>query len=128
MAEEPEEPDAGEGAPSARGKNPENLEFWKAARRVIERMEIEFDKALLVLHPAAITASVMRRVLAVLGSALFLVIAPGIVVGLVPWWISKWNVQESVLRLPFKRALGVLLILAGEVAPLWRTEILGATE
>jgi protein-S-isoprenylcysteine O-methyltransferase Ste14 len=55
----------------------------------------------------------MRRALAVLGSALFLVIAPGIVVGLVPWWISKSNVQESVLRFPFTRALGVLLIMAG---------------
>jgi protein-S-isoprenylcysteine O-methyltransferase Ste14 len=55
----------------------------------------------------------MRRALAVLGSALFLVIAPGIVVGLVPWWISKWIVQESALRFPFIRALGVLLILAG---------------
>ena len=48
-----------------------------------------------------------------LGSALFLVIAPGIVVGLVPWWISKWIVQESALRFPFIRAIGFLLILAG---------------
>jgi protein-S-isoprenylcysteine O-methyltransferase Ste14 len=55
----------------------------------------------------------MRRSLAVLGSALFLVLAPGIVVVLVPWWISKWNVQESVLRFPFIRPLGVLLILGG---------------
>ncbi|HET9375300.1 MAG TPA: isoprenylcysteine carboxylmethyltransferase family protein [Chthoniobacterales bacterium] len=56
---------------------------------------------------------VMRGALAVLGSALFLVIAPGIVVILVPWWISRWIVQESVLRIPFIRALGVLLILGG---------------
>jgi hypothetical protein len=55
----------------------------------------------------------MRRALAILGSALFLVIAPGIVVVLVPWWISKWHVQESVLRFPFVRVLGVLLILGG---------------
>ena len=55
----------------------------------------------------------MRRALAILGSALFLVIAPGFVVVLVPWWISKWHVQESVLRLPFVRALGVLLIFGG---------------
>jgi protein-S-isoprenylcysteine O-methyltransferase Ste14 len=55
----------------------------------------------------------MRRALAILGSALFLVIAPGIVVVLVPWWISKWHVQESVLRFPFVRMLGVLLILGG---------------
>jgi hypothetical protein len=37
---------------------------------------------------------VMRRALAVLGSALFLVIAPGVVAVLVPWWISKWIVQD----------------------------------
>jgi protein-S-isoprenylcysteine O-methyltransferase Ste14 len=55
----------------------------------------------------------MRRALAVLGSALFLIIAPGIVVVLVPWCISKWNVQEPALRFPLIRALGVLLILAG---------------
>jgi protein-S-isoprenylcysteine O-methyltransferase Ste14 len=55
----------------------------------------------------------MRRALAILGSALFLVVAPGLVVILVPWWISKWQVQEPVLRFPFVRALGVLLILGG---------------
>ena len=32
----------------------------------------------------------MRKVLALLGSAVFLVIAPGFVAGLVPWWISHW--------------------------------------
>src|SRR5262249_53394130 len=55
----------------------------------------------------------MRRVLAVLGSGLFLVIAPGIVVVLVPWLVSGWNVQELALRFPGIRVLGVLLILAG---------------
>src|SRR5258706_8132382 len=37
--------------------------------------------------------SAMRRVFAVLGSALFLVLAPGIVAGLVPWWISRWRFE-----------------------------------
>jgi len=55
----------------------------------------------------------MRRVLAVLGSALFFIVAPGTVTGLVPWWISKWNVQAPFFGFPPIRVLGVLLILAG---------------
>jgi protein-S-isoprenylcysteine O-methyltransferase Ste14 len=53
----------------------------------------------------------MSRALAVLGSALFLIIAPGIVAGLVPWWISKWNVQAPLLGFPPIRALGVLTVV-----------------
>ena len=34
---------------------------------------------------------VIRKVLAIVGSAVFLVIAPGFVAGLVPWWISHWR-------------------------------------
>ncbi len=55
----------------------------------------------------------MRRVLAILGSALFLLIAPGIVAGLVPWWISRWDVQAPLYGFPPIRALGVLLIVLG---------------
>jgi protein-S-isoprenylcysteine O-methyltransferase Ste14 len=35
----------------------------------------------------------MRRLSAVLGSALFLVTAPGTVAGFVPWWLSRWSFQ-----------------------------------
>jgi len=55
----------------------------------------------------------MRRVWAVLGSALFLVIAPGVVVGLVPWWISRWVIGPPLIGVPLVRALGVLLIALG---------------
>jgi protein-S-isoprenylcysteine O-methyltransferase Ste14 len=54
---------------------------------------------------------IMSRVLAVLGSALFLVLAPGIVAGLVPWWISKWQVRAPLLGFPLIRALGVLAVV-----------------
>ena len=53
----------------------------------------------------------MRRVWAVLGSTLFLVIAPGSLAGLVPWWISGWQVETSVW-LP-SRLVGGLLVIAG---------------
>jgi hypothetical protein len=55
----------------------------------------------------------MRRVSAVAGSVCFLLLAPGTVAGLVPWWISGWRVQAPLLGFfPF-RWLGALLIVAG---------------
>jgi len=54
-----------------------------------------------------------RRVFAVLGSAVFLVIAPGTVAGLVPWWISGWRVQAPLLGVPAIRIAGGALIAAG---------------
>lgn len=54
-----------------------------------------------------------RRALAILGSALFLVIAAGIGAGLVPWWISHWVVQAPLFGFPPIRALGALLIVLG---------------
>lgn len=55
----------------------------------------------------------MRRVFAVLGSAVFLVLAPGTVAGLVPWRISRWRVEGSVFGLLPLRVAGALLIAAG---------------
>src|SRR5208282_4527763 len=55
----------------------------------------------------------MKRVPAILGSALFLVVAPGSLAGLLPWWISGWRMQPPLLHFfPF-RVIGVLLIAAG---------------
>src|SRR5207237_9421265 len=58
-------------------------------------------------------AITMSRVTAVLGSALFFVIAPLTIAGLVPWWMSRWIVQPSFLGIAALRALGVLLIVLG---------------
>jgi protein-S-isoprenylcysteine O-methyltransferase Ste14 len=55
----------------------------------------------------------MQRFLAVLGSALFLVIAPGTVAGVAPWWISGWRMQAPLLHFSPFRWVGVLLIAAG---------------
>jgi protein-S-isoprenylcysteine O-methyltransferase Ste14 len=55
----------------------------------------------------------MRRLFAVLGSALFLIVAPGTVAGLVPWWISRWRVQPPLLGFPLLRGAGILLVIAG---------------
>ena len=55
----------------------------------------------------------MRRILAIVGSAIFLVIAPGIVVGYIPWRICRWHVEAPLAGIVSFRILGVLLIAAG---------------
>ena len=55
----------------------------------------------------------MRRLASILGSALFLVIAPGTVAGLIPWWISHWTMQPPLLGWLPVRPLGWLLVAAG---------------
>jgi protein-S-isoprenylcysteine O-methyltransferase Ste14 len=57
----------------------------------------------------------MRKVLALLGSAVFLVIAPGFVAGLAPWWISRWRIDAPFLGLFLFRFAGGALIALGSV-------------
>jgi protein-S-isoprenylcysteine O-methyltransferase Ste14 len=54
----------------------------------------------------------MRRAIAIAGSALFLVIAPGTVAGLVPWWITHWHFESDVVPL-LLRIFGGALAAAG---------------
>lgn len=56
-----------------------------------------------------------REVLAIVGSAVFLVIAPGFVAGLVPWWISHWKLEAALLGLPPLRFVGGILIALGAI-------------
>jgi protein-S-isoprenylcysteine O-methyltransferase Ste14 len=57
----------------------------------------------------------MRKVLAIVGSALFLVIAPGFVAGLVPWWISRWRLQAPFFGTTLFRVAGGILITLGVI-------------
>jgi hypothetical protein len=57
--------------------------------------------------------TVVRKTLAILGSATFLVLAPGFVAGMVPWWISHWRVEAAFLGLPLLRFGGGLLLALG---------------
>lgn len=52
----------------------------------------------------------MRRVRAALGSALFLLVAPGVVAGLIPWALTGWHLEPAP---PLGRAAGALLIALG---------------
>ncbi|HEY7199402.1 MAG TPA: methyltransferase, partial [Candidatus Dormibacteraeota bacterium] len=55
----------------------------------------------------------MTRRTAAIGSAVFFLAGPGIVSGLVPWLLTRWQVREPLpFWAPF-RVLGALLIVAG---------------
>ncbi|MGB0123655.1 MAG: isoprenylcysteine carboxylmethyltransferase family protein [Silvibacterium sp.] len=48
-----------------------------------------------------------------LGTAAFLLLAPGTVAGFVPWWISRWHVHAPFPGFAFLRVIGGLLIAVG---------------
>ena len=51
----------------------------------------------------------MTRLLAAAGSALFFALAPGVVAGLLPWWLTGWQFKAFPLPL---RLVGALLTFA----------------
>ena len=55
----------------------------------------------------------MRRTLAIVSSAIFLVVAPGTIAGYVPWLICRWHVGAPLAGISLFRILGLLLIAAG---------------
>lgn len=55
----------------------------------------------------------MRRLSATIGSAVFFVIVPGSLAGLVPWWITRWGWQRPLDPLGVSRILGLVLLFAG---------------
>ena len=57
-----------------------------------------------------------RRLWAVMGSLLFLVLAPGTVAGLIPFWLTGWRVEESVSGDSILRVAGAPMIVAGLVS------------
>jgi protein-S-isoprenylcysteine O-methyltransferase Ste14 len=57
----------------------------------------------------------MGKPLATLGSAVFLVLAPGVVAGLIPWWLTGWRIAEPLPYWAPVRVIGVVLIGVGVV-------------
>src|SRR5215467_15597346 len=55
----------------------------------------------------------MSKVIAVLGSALFFVIAPLMLAGFVPWWVTQWEFRPAFFGLDLTRILGGILIIVG---------------
>jgi len=59
----------------------------------------------------------MRRSVAAAGSATFFALAPGVVAGVIPWWLTGWHagrVDAAWAWIPL-RAAGGALVLAGVV-------------
>lgn len=54
-----------------------------------------------------------QRFSALVGTAVFLVVGPGTVAGLVPWWISRWHMQAPLWHIPVLKGVGILLMAAG---------------
>src|SRR5918999_1669549 len=57
----------------------------------------------------------MRRTRAAAGSVVFLAVAPGVVAGLVPWWLTGWRVEEPLPYLLPLRIVGAILVVAGVI-------------
>jgi len=55
----------------------------------------------------------MSKAIAVLGSALFFVIAPLVLAGFVPWWVTQWEFSASFFGVDLTRILGGILIIVG---------------
>ena len=49
-----------------------------------------------------------ERLRAIIGSIVFLFVAPGIVAGLIPWWISGYRMEPPLLGVELFRWLRLL--------------------
>src|SRR3954466_7177036 len=55
----------------------------------------------------------MSKAIAVLGSAVFFVIAPLVLAGFVPWWVTQWEFRPAFFGIDLTRILGGILIIVG---------------
>jgi protein-S-isoprenylcysteine O-methyltransferase Ste14 len=55
----------------------------------------------------------MRKQTAAVGSAVFFLAAPGVMAGLVPWWLTAWQVGTPLPFMMPVRVLGAVLLVAG---------------
>ena len=57
----------------------------------------------------------MRRATAAAGSALFFAIAPGVVAGLIPWWLTGWQVRGPLASWAALRVAGLIMLVLGVI-------------
>jgi protein-S-isoprenylcysteine O-methyltransferase Ste14 len=55
----------------------------------------------------------VQKAIAILGSAVFFVIAPCVLAGLIPWSITRWELRPPFFGLELTRVIGGIVILAG---------------
>jgi protein-S-isoprenylcysteine O-methyltransferase Ste14 len=61
----------------------------------------------------------MRRPTAALGSAVFFLLAPGVVMGLIPWLLTRWQMREPLPYWAPVRVVGGVLLVAGLIVLIW---------
>ena len=57
----------------------------------------------------------MRRLTAAAGSTLFFAVAPGVVAGAVPWWLTRWQVRGPLAHWAPVRVAGLILLTVGAI-------------
>ena len=57
----------------------------------------------------------MRKTAAATGSALFFAAAPGLVAGLVPWWLTGWQVRGPLAHWTLLRVAGLIMLILGAI-------------
>jgi len=57
----------------------------------------------------------MRRSTAAAGSALFFAAAPGVVAGLIPWWLTRWRVRGPLAAWAPVRIAGLIMLILGAI-------------
>ncbi|HEY6446591.1 MAG TPA: isoprenylcysteine carboxylmethyltransferase family protein [Acidobacteriaceae bacterium] len=58
----------------------------------------------------------MKNTAAALGTTVFFFVAPGVVAGVVPWWMNRWRFSSPAWDPPPVRSVGVALTVIGVVA------------
>ena len=57
----------------------------------------------------------MRKSAAAVGSAAFFLVGPGLIVGVLPWWITRWDLSRPFPLWVVAQVLGAVLIVPGVV-------------
>jgi protein-S-isoprenylcysteine O-methyltransferase Ste14 len=57
----------------------------------------------------------VNRAAASLGSVVFFFVAPVVVAGVIPWWITRWRMQPSFLDASAIKVVGAILVAFGLV-------------
>src|SRR5215470_17592825 len=65
--------------------------------------------------PSRLSEVSMRKSTAAAGSAIFFAIAPGVVAGLVPWWLTGWRVRGPLTHWATVRVTGLVMLVAGAI-------------
>src|SRR5260370_35843452 len=58
----------------------------------------------------------MRRSVAAAGTAVFFAVAPGVVAGLIPWWLTRWRLRGPLAAWAPVRIAGLIMLILGATA------------